>query len=74
MQLMSGLPAVIYWLGMFAWDLVNFLFPCAIIMLLFLVFDISEFISGSNAGYICDVITYRDLTPGASVTSSLIVL
>ena len=69
MQLMSGLPAVIYWLGTFVCDLVSFLFPCAVIMLLFLVFDINEFISGSNAGYVCDVITSRAPTPGTSVTS-----
>ena len=70
MQLMSGLPAAIYWLGTFAWDLVNFLFPCAVIFLLFLAFDVSEFISGSNAGYVRDVITSRAPTPGTFVTSS----
>ena len=52
MQLMSGLPAAIYWLGTFAWDLVNFLFPCLIAVLLFVAFDVADFISGYNAGYV----------------------
>ena len=50
LQFMSGLPVPVYWLGAYAWDLINFLLPCAAIMLLLVVFDINEFTSGQNAG------------------------
>ena len=46
MQILSGLHVGVYWFGTYCWDLVNYLIPCILIVILLAVCGISQLISG----------------------------
>ena len=41
-QFVSGVDAISYWTSAYVWDLINFLMPCALIVVLFLCFRVEE--------------------------------
>ena len=41
--MLSGLDPVVYWLSTFCWDMLNFLVPCLLMLLLFQVFGVESF-------------------------------
>nr|QNH67858.1 ATP-binding cassette transporter subfamily A member 3 X1 [Brachionus rotundiformis] len=44
-QYMSGCNSSIYWLSSLIWDMLNYLFPCAIVMVILKIFEIKQFIN-----------------------------
>ena len=49
-QYTSGLPVPIFWLGTYLWDLINFMIPCLLILILFAAFDIKGYVDNHNLG------------------------
>ncbi len=48
LQFVSGVKPYIYWVSNFIWDLINYIVPCGLCILLFLIFDVKAYISGQN--------------------------
>jgi ATP-binding cassette subfamily A (ABC1) protein 1 len=48
LQLVSGVKPYIYWTSNFAWDLLNYLIPCLLCLLLFLAFNVQAYVSAVN--------------------------
>jgi ATP-binding cassette subfamily A (ABC1) protein 1 len=48
LQFVSGVKPYIYWLSNFVWDLVNYIVPCILCILIFLIFDVKTYISTEN--------------------------
>ncbi|ESP01294.1 hypothetical protein LOTGIDRAFT_212836 [Lottia gigantea] len=48
MQFVSGINPTIYWISTFAWDMVNYLVPATLCVLIFLAFDQESYVSASN--------------------------
>lgn len=40
LQFVSGVKPYIYWVSNFAWDLVNYIVPCVLCILIFIIFDV----------------------------------
>ena len=49
-QYTSGVPAPIFWLGTYLWDLCNYFVPCIAILIMFAAFDIEAYITGETFG------------------------
>ena len=49
-QYTSGLPVPIFWLGTYAWDLINFMLPCLLICILFAAFNVKGYVDDNNLG------------------------
>ena len=47
LQLISGVSPIAYWLSALLWDLVNFVLPFALVMLVLLVFDVTSLLGES---------------------------
>lgn len=43
-QLISGVSIFSYWISTYVWDFISFLFPTTLAMILFFIFDLSQFI------------------------------
>lgn len=50
LQFVSGVHAINYWMSTFVWDMINFMIPGLIIVIIFAAFDISGFIDDGNWG------------------------
>jgi ATP-binding cassette subfamily A (ABC1) protein 3 len=50
LQFVSGVNFVTFWLANMVWDFINFLVPCAGILLTFLIFNEEGFISAEQQG------------------------
>ncbi|XP_037680076.1 phospholipid-transporting ATPase ABCA7 isoform X3 [Choloepus didactylus] len=48
LQLVGGLPATLYWLGNFLWDMCNYLVPVCIVVLIFLAFQQRAYVAPAN--------------------------
>ncbi|CAH6779324.1 phospholipid-transporting ATPase ABCA7 [Phodopus roborovskii] len=48
LQLVSGLPQTLYWLGNFLWDMCNYLVAVCIVVLIFLAFQQRAYVSPQN--------------------------
>ena len=59
LQFISGIKPYIYWIANFIWDLMNYIVPTVICIILFLLFDIKAYTSDSNFGpLICLMLLY----------------
>ena len=59
LQFISGIKPYIYWISNFIWDLVNYIVPCLICVIIFLLFDSKIFTSKENFGpLICLMLLY----------------
>ena len=47
-QFVSGVHALTFWLATFLWDLVNFAVPCAMLMLVFVAFQVEAYTGGGR--------------------------
>ena len=47
-QFVSGVSPVSYWLSAYAWDMINYVVPCLMILILFAAFDIPAYTGGHN--------------------------
>ena len=50
-QFVSGVHITTYWASSFLWDLINFMGPSLIVLIVFAAFDIKPYYEGENAGY-----------------------
>ena len=50
LQLLAGLNPTIYWAANYLWDMIVFIFPTVLAILVFLLFDLQCFISAYNIG------------------------
>ncbi|XP_021059994.1 ATP-binding cassette sub-family A member 7 isoform X1 [Mus pahari] len=48
LQLVSGLPQTLYWLGNFLWDMCNYLMAVCIVVLIFLAFQQKAYVAPEN--------------------------
>jgi ATP-binding cassette subfamily A (ABC1) protein 1 len=49
LQFISGVKPYIYWLVNYVWDLSNYLLPCLICLILFVVFDVKAYTSSGSS-------------------------
>jgi hypothetical protein len=49
-QLISGVSIPAYWLSTFAFDIINYMLPCFLSIILIVAFDIKQLINGSSLG------------------------
>ncbi|XP_050403065.1 phospholipid-transporting ATPase ABCA1 isoform X2 [Patella vulgata] len=49
MQFVSGINPTVYWISTFAWDLLNYLVPAFLCILIFLAFNEEAYVSAHNA-------------------------
>ncbi|ESO85211.1 hypothetical protein LOTGIDRAFT_221435 [Lottia gigantea] len=52
LQKVSGVGTLVYWFSNFAWDFINYLLPCLLILIVFAAFGTEAYISDSNLGYV----------------------
>jgi len=50
-QFVSGASNVTFWSATFIWDVINYLLPCAGVLIAFAAFNIEAYVGGSRAGY-----------------------
>lgn len=50
LQFVSGVHFLTFWLANMMWDFINFLIPCAAILVTFLIFNEEGFTSGDQQG------------------------
>lgn len=48
LQFISGVKPYIYWISNFVWDLINYIVPCALCILIFVIFDVKAYMSKEN--------------------------
>ena len=48
LQFVSGVKPYIYWVSNFYWDLINYIIPCLLCILIFLMFNVSTYTSVEN--------------------------
>ena len=48
LQFVSGVKPYIYWISNFMWDIINYLFPCILCILIFIFFDVQSYMSPEN--------------------------
>lgn len=48
LQFVSGVKPYIYWISTFIWDLFNYIVPCILCIILFLIFNVEAYISIEN--------------------------
>ena len=59
LQFVSGIKPFIYWLANYLWDLLNYLVPCSICIILFIIFDVKAYTCENNfASLICLLLIY----------------
>ncbi|XP_028395322.1 ATP-binding cassette sub-family A member 3-like [Dendronephthya gigantea] len=51
-QFVSGVDPFSYWTASWAWDLINFTFPCICIIILFACFDVPAYTGGNRLGIV----------------------
>lgn len=51
LQLVSGVSPFVYWSASFAWDMINYLIPVVLIIIIFAAFDVPAY-SGERLGYV----------------------
>jgi ATP-binding cassette subfamily A (ABC1) protein 3 len=49
-QLLSGVSIPAYWCSTYAWDIINYLFPCIAAIILIVAFGVSELVDGASMG------------------------
>lgn len=59
LQFVSGIKPYIYWLSNYMWDFFNYLLPCFLCIIVFIMFDIKSYTSKENFPFlICLLIMY----------------
>ena len=59
LQFVSGIKPYIYWTANFIWDMINYVIPCLICIILFLIFDVKLYTSKENfTGLVCLMLMY----------------
>ncbi|XP_056020266.1 phospholipid-transporting ATPase ABCA1-like isoform X2 [Ostrea edulis] len=48
LQFVSGVNPIIYWLSNFLWDMINYLMPCLICIIIFVAFDNQSYVGPNN--------------------------
>ena len=48
LQFVSGVKPYIYWISTFIWDIINYIVPCLLCIILFLIFNVDAYISKEN--------------------------
>ncbi|KAM9836585.1 phospholipid-transporting ATPase ABCA1 [Aulostomus maculatus] len=48
LQFVSGVNPAVYWLANFAWDMCNYIFPCVIVIVIFVCFQQKSYVSPAN--------------------------
>lgn len=47
-QLVSGLHPIVFWMGNYVWDLINYMLPAICVMIIFLIFDQQAYVAPQN--------------------------
>jgi ATP-binding cassette subfamily A (ABC1) protein 1 len=59
LQFVSGVKPYIYWISNFIWDLINYIVPCCLCIIIFFAFDVKSYTSKENFPYlICLMLLY----------------
>lgn len=59
LQIVSGVKPYLYWVSNFIWDLVNYIVPCILCILVFVYFDVKAYMSKENFPcLICTMLLY----------------
>jgi ATP-binding cassette subfamily A (ABC1) protein 1 len=48
LQFVSGVKPYIYWISNFTWDLINYIVPCLLCIIIFLLFNVKAYICAEN--------------------------
>uniref|UniRef100_UPI00358E46A7 phospholipid-transporting ATPase ABCA1-like n=1 Tax=Myxine glutinosa TaxID=7769 RepID=UPI00358E46A7 len=48
LQIVSGVNPLIYWLANYSWDMCNYLLPALLVIVIFLCFQVEEYVSSAN--------------------------
>ena len=51
-QFVSGVTPLSYWLSAFAWDMINYMVPSFVVLILFAAFNVSAFVDGGRLGIV----------------------
>lgn len=48
LQFVSGVKPYVFWISNFIWDLINYIVPCILCILIFIIFDVKAYMSPQN--------------------------
>jgi len=57
-MLISGVSTSAYWLATYAWDVVNFVVPACMALIIPAIYDISSLLNGNNGAYFLAILMY----------------
>jgi ATP-binding cassette, subfamily A (ABC1), member 1 len=59
LQFVSGIRPYIYWISNFVWDLLNYIVPCFLCIMIFIIFGVKAYMSSENFPFlICLMLLY----------------
>ncbi|KAG1338408.1 ABC transporter A family member 1 [Cocos nucifera] len=65
-QLISGVSILSYWISTYVWDFISFLFPTSLAIILFFIFDLSQFIG--NGCFVPTIVMFLEY--GSAIAAS----